>query len=677
MKKYILFGMLLMMFNILTRAEYYYYYQGEKIPLVISLDSVTIYTKPSNASIHSSLDSIIGHTIPIANLEQLSIPENTELLSIEYMVGDSIATEKMSNYFYIKLHNVADTTLLYELVEETNTYLIGQVPHVPKWYKIMVANSTINNSLEMSNYFYETGLFADVDPGFIFHFESNGGMDIQYDSQWALPAINACDAWIYTKGDPNITVAIIDFDLSMEHPAFANTNFVYPYDCGTKQSDIGAYGNHGTKVAGVIAANPNDSIMAGMAPNVSIMPVVYTNTSDTYKAHSEMVASAIYWAVDHGADVINCSWGERRIEKRKLYSPLLEGAIRHALFDGREGKGCVVVFAAGNGEISTWSSSKAIYYPAYLYPEILVVGAVDYNGKNGNEETYSYGKQMDVVAPGVNILTTNNTEYDRTHGYPSATEYTTTSGTSLAAPLVSSIAALMLSVRPDLTRQEVVDVIEKTARHELFGTRYEFEDKSARPNGKWCEEVGYGLVDAYAAVSSVANLYVQNKIYSVPDNPAVERAHTIYAGYAVTDSKEYGNVSLRVSTDVSYLATNKVVLKSGFHAHKGSNLHVEIVDHLYDPITTTASAPQRIAPRSSSAPTDNTEPTDEGATSNSLENVESNMIQSTAIYTISGQLLQTIEGGQRDAAHLPNGMYILQHRMSDGSTRSEKIANNK
>ena len=74
---------------------------------------------------------------------------------------------------------------------------------------------------------------------------------------------------------------------------------------------------------------------------------------------------------------------------------------------------------------------------------------------------------------------------------------------------------------------------------------------------------------------------------------------------------------------------------------------------------------------------DNTEPTDEVATSNSLEIVESTMIQSTAIYTISGQLLQTIEGGQRDAAHLPNGMYILQHRMSDGSTRSEKIANNK
>ena len=376
MKQYILLAMLLIMFNILVRAEYYYY-QGEKIPIVVSLDSVTIYTKPSNIPIHSSLDSIEGSTIPIANLEQIATQENMDILSAEYIVGDSIAMEKMSNYFYIKLHDIADTTLLYELVEETNTYLIGQVPHVHKWYKIMVANSTMSNSLEMSNYFYETGLFADVDPGFIFHFESNGESNTQHNSQWALPALNACDAWNYTKGEPNITVAIIDFDLNMEHPAFANTHFVYPYDCGSKQSDIVSYGNHGTKVAGVIAANPSDSTMVGIAQNVSIMPVVYTNTSNSYKAHSEMVASAIFWAVDHGADIINCSWGERRIEKRKLYSSLLEESIRYALFEGRNGNGCIVVFSGGKGETSTLSSSKAIYYPAYLYPELLVVGAVD------------------------------------------------------------------------------------------------------------------------------------------------------------------------------------------------------------------------------------------------------------------------------------------------------------
>ena len=675
MKKYISLGMLLIMFNILVRAEHYYYYHGEKIPLVVSLDSITIYTKPSNVPINSALDSIVGYTIPIGNLEQTINPENMDLLSAEYMVGDSIATEKMSNSFYIKLHDVADTTLLQELVEETNTYLIGQVPCAHKWYKIMVANSTMNNSLETSNYFYETGLFADVDPGFIFHFESNSVNNTQYNSQWALSAINAYDAWNYTKGDPNVTVAVIDCDLEMEHPAFSNTNFVHPYDCSTEHSDIGAYGNHGTKVAGIIAANPNDSIMAGIAPNVSIMPIVYTNTLiKNYKSHSEMIASGIFWAVDHGADVLNCSWGERRITKGRLRSALLEDAIQYALFEGRNGKGCIVVFAGGNGETSLLSSSKAICYPAYLYSELLVVGAVDKFNYNGD---YSVGKELDLVAPGIDIMTTNYKEYAREHGQPMATDYTYSSGTSYAAPYVSGIAALILSVNPNLQREEVVSIIERTARNEVFGQNYIFNNESNRSYGPWCEQVGYGLVDAHAAVEYAANMYIQNKIYSVPDGPVVERAHTIYAGYAVTDSKAYGNVSLRISTEVSYLATNKVVLKSGFHAHAGSNLHVKIVDYLSAPITTTISSPQGIAPRSSSAPADNTEQTDEVATSNSLEIIESTMIQSTAIYTISGQLLQTIDGGQRDAAHLPNGMYILQHHMSDGSTRIEKIANNK
>jgi hypothetical protein len=60
-----------------------------------------------------------------------------------------------------------------------------------------------------------------------------------------------------------------------------------------------------------------------------------------------------------------------------------------------------------------------------------------------------------------------------------------------------------------------------------------------------------------------------------------------------------------------------------------------------------------------------------------LENEENEVIVSTSIYTISGQLIQTISGGQQDATHLPNGMYILQHRMSDGNVKNEKIANNK
>ena len=661
----IMWVILLIICNTPLLAEHYYYYHGEKIPLIVSTDSVTIYATLTNMQISNPSDSIIISTVPIEMVNQISVQENIDILSIEYLIGDSIATQKMSNSFYIKLHEYADTLALKELVQETNTHLLGEIPYVDKWYEVMVANSLFNNTLDMSNYFFETGLFADVDPGFVFEVTPHCVSDSEFALQWALPSINACEAWGYTKGDPNLVVAVIDDGIHTEHPEFANTRFVYPYDCHTDQEINTTYSSHGTLVAGVMIANHNMGQVAGIAPEVTIMPISHPLDTTTRQAAKEL-ASGISHAWKHGADVINCSWGfhPKKMTFPFLYSRVLENALEDALTYGRDGKGCVIVFASGNIDFDKYPFYDKVFYPSNCISELLVVGALT-SDFNRREDT-SFGEALDVVAPGDMILTTNKNNEDTIAG-----------GTSLAAPYVSGIAALILSVNPNLQREEVVSIIESTARSEGFGPNYIFNNESNRSYGPWCEQVGYGLVDAHAAVEYAANMYIQNKIYSVPDGPAVERAHTIYAGYAVTDSKAYGNVSLRISTEVSYLATNKVVLKSGFHAHAGSNLHVKIVDYLSDPIATTSSAPQRMAARSSSATTDDTESTNDSQTNNTLEDMGNNMIQSTTIYTISGQLIQTISGGQHDAVQLPNGMYVLQHRMSDGSVRSEKIVNSR
>ncbi len=144
-----------------------------------------------------------------------------------------------------------------------------------------------------------------------------------------------------------------------------------------------------------------------------------------------------------------------------------------------------------------------------------------------------------------------------------------------------------------------------------------------------------------------------------------------YAYVRVIDSiSTTGECIIDSGTEVKMQVTKQVVLKPGFHAKTGSNLHIKIEV----PTTNVASAPQRVAP---TTPSDDTNSTDEVVTNNGLESTENEVIVSTSIYTISGQLIQTISGGQHDATDLPNGMYILQHRMSDGSVRSEKIANNK
>ena len=190
--------------------------------------------------------------------------------------------------------------------------------------------------------------------------------------------------------------------------------------------------------------------------------------------------------------------------------------------------------------------------------------------------------------------------------------------------------------------------------------------------GAWNKNMGYGLVDAYAAVLAAKTKYIQNQTYQ--SGSMVETYPEIIAGYAVTDNKPYGDVILEAGSDVTYSATEQVVLKTGFHAKSGSKLHIKVDQHT---TTQSVSAPKNISIRSSSAPTDDTESTNDTPTNNTLEDMGNNMIQSTTIYTISGQLIQTISGGQHDAVHHQNGMYILQHHMSDGSVRSEKIANYK
>jgi hypothetical protein len=343
----------------------YYYYRGEKITIDINSDSMIVY-RPSQIRSGNVTPSFQPTIIARNQVSLMALDNSTQIAAVGYIIGDTI-TRKMSNCFYVKLYEDADTTLLKEVIEETNTILLGQVPHMDKWYKIMISYSTINNSLDMSNYFYETGLFADVDPGFVFEFKPNCVSDYNYLNQWALPAINSCAAWGQTTGSREITVAVVDQGIEYNHREFAHTSFPSStYDCYTGIYGLfpneEPYGNHGTRVASLIVANHNYGYMAGLAPNVTIMPISHPLGSDNWFI-GEDLAVGIVWAVQNGADVINCSWGDQGGDPmfEKLHSSMLEEAILYAITNGRYGKGCVVVFAAGNHDV--------IDYPAYLHPK--------------------------------------------------------------------------------------------------------------------------------------------------------------------------------------------------------------------------------------------------------------------------------------------------------------------
>ena len=148
---------------------------------------------------------------------------------------------------------------------------------------------------------------------------------------------------------------------------------------------------------------------------------------------------------------------------------------------------------------------------------------------------------------------------------------------------------------------------------------------------------------------------------------------TFYSANNVTLCSNNNSIIVNSGGHLLVKAGNEVHINRGFHAKSGSDVKIRVDELCYD-TSSTSSAPQRMASRTS--PSNDAGSTDETATYNGVENITNNVILSTSIYTISGQLIQTIAGGQRDVAHLPSGMYILQYRMSDGSVRSEKIANN-
>lgn len=230
--------------------------------------------------------------------------------------------------------------------------------------------------------------------------------------QYSLQKIQCIEAWNYTQSDEKIKIAILDTGVQLDHPDLASKivpgyNFIdqneFPYDTN----------GHGTHVAGIAAAIANNGIgIAGVAPKAVIQPVKVLTGEGSGSLST--VANGIIWAVNHGAKVINLSLGS------PIYSPTLQNAVDYAW-----NKQVIVVAAAGN--VGTWMPN----YPAY-HPSTISVAAT--NQFDMKAPFSNFGKWVDVAAPGTNILST----------YANS-RYAILSGTSMAVPHVSGLAALLAS----------------------------------------------------------------------------------------------------------------------------------------------------------------------------------------------------------------------------------------
>jgi subtilisin family serine protease len=310
-------------------------------------------------------------------------------------------------------------------------------------------------------------------------------------NQWGPVQINAPAAWSIVTGTSNVTIAIVDSGIRLDHEDLASKLWTNPGeipgngidDDGNGKIDdvhgwhfyqkwtgvgsgfipaedahiVDDYG-HGTHVAGIAAAAGNNGVgIAGIAWGARVMPVKVLDQYGT--GYYSDIAAGIIYAADNGARVINLSLGGTEDSQ----------TLRKAVDDARS-RGALVVAATGN-------TGEAVLYPA-AYEPVLAVAATD----QSDQVAYfsNRGPQVDVAAPGVDIFST----------WPWREGYFTKSGTSMAAPHVAGLAALIRSERPDLSADQIAQVITVTAQD------------VAEPG--WDALAGWGRIDAYAAVKQVA-----------------------------------------------------------------------------------------------------------------------------------------------------------------------------
>ena len=319
------------------------------------------------------------------------------------------------------------------------------------------------------------------------------------DNQWALDRVDAYEAWDIDLGAHEVVVGVLDTGIDWNHPDIADNiwsnddgyhgyNFIddnwFPMDDNVNGYDddgdwvANLYTYHGTHVAGIVGAATDNGVgMAGLA-QVRLMAVKVMN--DSGEGTDSIVSSGVRWATDNGADVIVMSLGVEGV------SLPLQNAVDYAA-----SRGVVLVAAAGNAGTSVLS------YPA-AFPNVIAVGATD--NLDRRADFSNFGSNLDLMGPGVNIYSTQG-----------GGSYQYLSGTSAAAPHVAGVAALMLSVNPALTPEDVGRIINETAR-DISITGYD-------------TGTGWGVVNAFGAVEAVSEPTVT--IIDYPEYVALNDTYSV------------------------------------------------------------------------------------------------------------------------------------------------------
>ncbi len=488
----------------------YYWYQDEKVYLPLVEDkyfAVFSATALANVPMISSLNSGVEfneykyHTTSEKGLDgdgtflwaevdaEMARAYSGEIVYLAPYLKGATKDLGVTDRFYVKLKSAKDYDLLEEFAVVNGAKIVNE-NFLPLWYALVCTDLATENALTLSNKAYESGLFDKTDINLIgnFSWDSVGQpySDTYYPDQWNLYDTYGIDIekiHSITYGSGAVMLAVIDSGFRLNHP---DLPIHYSWNAVTGTSPAGLYKNssgvvhsHGTEMAGIIGATPNNQIgIVGIAPGLTLLPISIGVDINVL----EYVEAAIRYAADSGAKVISNSYSYASPQDK------INAAFEYAL-----NKGCVIVQSSGNDD------HNLNRYPYSSLPEVISVGNIQRDGTRwtvpGTSDGSTYGTYLDVVAPGTDIKTTTvGTEGD----------YKFCIGTSPACPHVAATVGLILSVNPSLTRTQVTDIIESTARKLPY---YVFSTYQARPNGTWNSEVGYGLINPVAALRLAKGYY--------------------------------------------------------------------------------------------------------------------------------------------------------------------------
>ena len=281
-------------------------------------------------------------------------------------------------------------------------------------------------------------------------------------SEWGMGLIDAPYAWSVTTGSPSTVVAVLDTGIDLTNPEFAGRIWTNPtantdghvgdlhgWNFVNNSGSVADNSGHGSHVSGILAAAGNNGYgIAGVDWGTQIMPLKILDAQGN--GTTDAAVAAIYFAVAHGARVINASWGG------DSYSQAFLSALQYA-----DSKGVVFVTAAGNdsanNDAAAAAPGNATTYPAsYRTPNELVVAAVDPSGDLADFSNYG-PTTVDLAAPGVGIVSTVPKSIA-----PSG--FASYDGTSMATPFVSGTVALLAGLYPGMTAGQLVARVRATVK---------------------------------------------------------------------------------------------------------------------------------------------------------------------------------------------------------------------